>query len=109
MLVQLITLSFLCSLNGDGAEVPDLKTLMSSVGDKCAPEWYRLGLELDIPVSDLNIIQSDCLNKCQEGMQMMLQTWLKIRVNPTWRQIVIALQRIRNISVAKDIEKEQLN
>ena len=96
------------SLNGDGAEIPDLKTLMSSVGDKCAPDWYRLGLELDVPVSDLDIIQSDCLGRCQNGMQTMMHLWLKRCVNPTWKQIMIALQRMKNNLLAKCVEKEHL-
>lgn len=88
--------------------MPNLKTLMSSVGDKCAPDWYRLGLELDVPVGDLDIIQSDCLGRCLEGMQKMLHKWLEICVNPTWKQIMIALQSINKSSLAKSIDQEHL-
>ena len=81
---------------------------MSSVGDKCAPDWYRLGLELDVPVSDLDIIQYDCPGRCQDGMQRMMGIWLKRCVNPTWKQIMIALQRMNNNSLAKCVENEHL-
>ena len=96
------------SLNGEGAEIPILKTLMSSVGNKCAPDWYRLGLELDVPVSDLDIIQSDCLGRCQDGMQTMLGIWLKRCVHPTWKEIMIALQRMKNNLLAMCVGKEHL-
>ena len=54
------------SLNGDGAEIPVLKTLMSSVGDKCAPNWYRLGLELDVPVISFKVtVLADVTMECK--------------------------------------------
>ena len=94
------------SLSGDGAEMPNMKTLTSSVAMECAPDWYRLGLQLDIPDNALQVIEADHHNNCQEGMRKMLHKWLDICTNPTWRAVVTALRKINRDEVAKRIEQE---
>ena len=91
------------SLSGDGAEIPNMKTLMSSVATKCAPDWYRLGLQLDIPDSALQVIVADHHNNCEEGV---LHKWLGICTNPTCRAVVTALRKINKDKLAKRIEQE---
>ena len=83
-----------------------MKSLLSSVAEECAPDWYRLGLQLDIPDSALQVIVTDHHNDCQKGMLMMLQKWLNICPNPTWRAVVTALRKINRDELAKRVEQE---
>ena len=81
-----------------------METLLSSL--KCAPDWYKLGLYLGIESSILSIIEADCPNQCEKGMRMMLQKWLEICTNPTWRVVVTAVRNIGQNKLANEIEKK---
>ena len=83
-----------------------MKTLMSSVAMECAPDWYRLGLQLDIPDSALQVIVADHHNNCHEGMRKMLHEWTKRCTNPTWRAVVTALGKVNRDNLAKIIEQK---
>ena len=93
----------LYSLNGDGPEVPNMKTLLISL--KCAPDWYILGLYLGIERSDLSIIEADH-QRCEYRLQKMLEKWLDVCTNPTWRVVVTALRSIGKNQLASEIERK---
>ena len=96
-------LSLLYSLNGDGPELPNMKTLLSSL--KCAPDWYKLGLNLGIERSDLSIIEANH-QQCEYRLQKMLEKWLDVCTNPTWRVVVTALRNIGKNQLASEIERK---
>ena len=97
--------NLLCSLNGDGPEIPVMATLQSSIG-KCAPHWYLLGLHLGIEDTALQVIKTDCPNDCNGRMTSMLGKWLEMNTNPTWRTVVTALRKIQQNKVASEVEGE---
>ena len=92
-----------CSLyspeNTSTAEhVPHLRDLVTHVR---TTEWYRLGLLLDLDEYNLRKIRIDG-KSCQEHLTMMFETWLKACRNPSWGDVVKALERIgENRLVAK--------
>ena len=46
-----------------------MKAVMQSIGDKCAPKWYDLGLQLGVPDSTLRIIEKDCQNTAKMQLE----------------------------------------
>ncbi|KAL5491785.1 hypothetical protein EMCRGX_G017144 [Ephydatia muelleri] len=70
-------------LSGDGAEKPNMQTVMQSISEECAPKWYDLGLQLDVPDSTLRIIEKDCQNNCKDAIRKMIHEWLHLCSKPT--------------------------
>ena len=80
-----------------------MKTLLNSL--KCAPDWYKLGLNLGIECRDLSIIEADH-QRCEYRLQKMLEKWLDVCTNPTWRVVVTALRNIGKNQLASEIEQK---
>ena len=105
----MISFLLLClpnSLSGDGAEKPDIVTVLDCISEECAPKWYDLGLQLGVPDSNLRIIEKDCPNNCQDAMRKMIQEWLQLCSNPTWRIVALSLRKIHMNSLADCVERE---
>ena len=83
-----------------------MKTVMQSIGKECAPKWYDLGLQLCVPDSNLRIIEKDCHNNCQDAMRKMIQEWLQLCSNPTWRIVALSLRKIHMNSPAECVERK---
>lgn len=66
--------------------------------------WYRLGLELEVDDSTLQIIQCDTRGDCQESLKRMVQEWFRGYERPTWRKLVDGLRVIGEISTAQILE-----
>ena len=94
------------SLSGDGAEKPNMKSVMQSIGEKCAPKWYDLGLQLGVPDSTLRIIEKDCQNNCKDAIRKMIHEWLHLCSKPTWRTVALSLRTIHMDSLANDVERK---
>ena len=94
------------SLSGDGAEKPDLATILQSIGKECAPKWYDLGLQLGVPDTTLHIIEKDCPNNCNDAIRKMIQEWLQQCSKPTWRTIIVSLRKIHMDSLASDVKRK---
>ena len=69
--------------------------------------WYNIGLELDIPYTEL-----DCLNKdhsdSSDLMREILKYWIDKAVSPTWETVVRALRSriVDEKFVAKQLESK---
>ena len=85
---------------------PSLKALLHELHSVRA-SWYNIGLELDIPHTEL-----DCFEQCHPdqlvSMREMLKHWLKTAVDPppTWEAVVNALRSplVNEMSVAAQLE-----
>ena len=70
-------------------------------------KWFSIGLELDIPVSELNIIEKDRLGVVEQ-MRTMLNYWLKNVTDPppSWQILIDALKAatVSENSLAKELE-----
>ena len=75
---------------------PTLHQLLADLYD--IVEWYLLGVYLDIPETDLEVIKCEN-NKVRDRRREMLSTWLR-RCQPTWATIVTALTGIGRKSLA---------
>ena len=78
---------------------PQLRHLISYVH---TTEWYRLGLQLDL--DDFNLRQIGKQN--QEHLTLMFQTWLKVCRNPSWQDVVQALEAIGERRLAAKLEQK---
>jgi len=72
-----------------------MKTLNRYVVSKYASEWKDVGMELDIDIDELNIIEKDNLRQSKMYFQKTLEKWLKMSTNPTWSTLEAALTNVR--------------
>ena len=70
----------------------DLRDVQKAVWD-ARRKWHNLGLELRIPLSELNTIQDQHKNEFPDCLKAMLIQWLR-RSNPppTWTALAAALR-----------------
>ena len=54
-------------------------------------DWYSVGIELGIPENDLNIIQKKQIGDFNAQKREMLNTWLNLDINATYRKLVEVL------------------
>lgn len=81
---------------------------------RVSPKWYQIGLQLGVPVEELEKIQHKHKNEPNEGLREMLMCWLK-RVGgntegqghkiPSWPILLEALSRD---SVGENVLAEEL-
>ena len=71
-------------------------------------KWFSIGLELDIPASELSIIEKDRLG-VGEQMRTMLNYWLKNATDPlpSWQILIDALKAdtVSENRLAKELEE----
>ncbi len=95
---------------GEILTVDDFREVKAAL-HKARPQWRQLGVELGIPVDDLESFEMDGRN-VEERLHNMLKAWLRKRsLRPTWERLVAAL-RAENVDredIACDIAEEYLN
>ena len=69
-----------------------LKTVFNALHSVCH-QWFSIGLQLDVPISRLNIIETDKPG-AEEWMSIMLNYWLNNATDPlpSWKVLVNALK-----------------
>ena len=71
--------------------------------------WYQLGLYLNLQTHELNKIQQDHAHHGNDRQMLeMLALWLRRTPNPTWDDVVSALQQMRENRVAENIHQKHL-
>ena len=71
--------------------------------------WYQLGLYLNLQTHDLDKIQQDhAYHGNDRQMVEMLSLWLRRTPNAAWRDVVSALQQMRENRVAENIHQKHL-
>ena len=63
-------------------------------------KWYNLGLHLGIEDTELDVIEQNNPKDIDACKRKMFQAWLKITPNPSYQQLVEALQTVGEISEA---------
>ena len=81
---------------------PRLRDLISYVH---TTEWYRLGLQLDVDSFRLRQIGKDAREN-QEHLTLMFEAWLKVCKNPSWQDVVQALEAIGERRLAAKLEQK---
>lgn len=70
--------------------------------------WFSIGLELDVPVSELNIIEKDRLGVVEQ-MRTMLNYWLNNVTDPlpSWQVLIDALKAatVSENSLAQELKE----
>ena len=72
-----------------------MKDINRYVTRKHAVDWKDIGIELDLKLSALNIIESNHPLKCEACFQAMIDKWIEsTSENVTWRALEIALTNV---------------
>lgn len=61
---------------------------------KHAPHWREIGLQLNLEITTLDIINED-YRKCATCFERTLQKWLDLTPNATWRELEVAITNAR--------------
>ena len=71
--------------------------------------WYMLGAYLNVPVYQLNKIQS---TNTQDGVERckleMLQYWLNTTMNASWKDVIRALEQLDMLTLAARLKSKFL-
>ena len=73
---------------------------------KCSHKWKKLGVLLDIELSDLSKIES-AKKDHDDSMIDMLDVWLKSDSNQTWNELADALEQIGETKLAPIVRQNQ--
>ena len=74
---------------------------------KWVPNWYSLGINLDLEVSQLNIIDSNYRGNDERCKTEVLSCWLYKQATPnTWEAIAEALKLMGEYKVERVIRKK---
>ena len=80
-----------------------LKYIVTAVRDAIS-EWHQLGLQLDLPESDLKLIGS---SPDTEGhLRMMLSKWLDYDPEASWDKLANALNAMGKNAIAANIRSK---
>jgi len=83
-----------------------LKTVFRALHSVCH-KWLNIGLELDVPESQLKIIETDRIGS-EERMRTMLDYWLNNYPLLSWKVLVDALKAttVGESRLAKELEEK---
>jgi len=71
-----------------------MKELNRFVIRKFAAEWKNVGLELDLQLDAIKIIERDYPLKTEDCFREVLHKWLKLTPNATWKSLEVALTNV---------------
>ena len=69
--------------------------------------WAELGLELDLPLQTVETLDID-YTRTKEKCRRMFVTWLERSPDPCWCEVVKALEMIKMLHLATEIEAKYL-
>lgn len=73
-------------------------------------DWYMFGVALDIPVSQLNAIQSSNPHSgVERWLANMLDYWLKSNTDASWKKIVQVLEDTEQHVLAVRVKQKYLS
>ena len=70
--------------------VDDLGCVLEEIVGASA-RWYRLGLQLGVKTGKLDTIRAEFHNP-EDQLTEMLKMWLKTSVDPSWKNLAVALK-----------------
>ena len=71
-----------------------MKDLNRYITRKYASDWLDIGIELELDLDVLNIIESDNPQKCVACLRNTLDKWLKLNTDATWKTLEIAITNV---------------
>ena len=76
-------------------KMPTMKEVNRYVTRKHAVDWKDIGIELDLKLSTLNIIENDHPLKSEACFQVMIDKWIESTTeNATWKTLEVALTNV---------------
>ena len=86
------TVAVLCYVED---KIPTMKDINRYVTRKHAADWKDIGIELDLSLATLNIIEKDHPLKSEECFIAMIDEWIQLTGNDaTWKALEIALTNV---------------
>ena len=75
-------------------DTPTMRDLNRYVVRKFAADWKNVGIELGLQLDTLKIIAKNNLQQTEDCFQEVLDKWLKISPNATWKTLEVALTNV---------------
>ena len=87
--------------------IKDLGSVRMDTFEACS-KWYDVGLDLGIPVYELDQIQHEHRGKTMECHRAMLKCWLNAGENTTWVALIEVLRSkvVEENSLAQKLEEK---
>ena len=79
-----------------------MRDLNRSVIKKHANLWKDIGIELGLELDLLNVIDKDHPYQSITCLQQVLDKWLKLAVNATWKLLELALTNVTRVDLGLD-------
>ena len=87
--------------------IPTLKELLKELSK--VEKWFMLGIFLDVPVDQLEKIESSHQQRDLERCMIdMLKYWLNNNVSASWKDVVRALEQIDQLVLAATVKQKYL-
>ena len=83
---------------------PELKDLVIAL--RGVVEYHDLGLQLDLPESELALIDK---HPVEDRLRMMLWKWLQFDPEASWEKLATALDKIGKNAIAANVRREYVN
>ncbi len=76
----------------DRLEVDDFRVVQTSLWT-VRSNWFQIGVELHLQVTDLDAIRVDCHDQSEPCFRVMIRQWLeRAEPKPTWQALIAALR-----------------
>jgi len=79
-----------------------MRDLNRYVIKKYADLWKDIGLELGLGLKLLNVIEKDHPHQSVTCLQIVLDEWLKLSTNTTWKSLEVALTNVTRVNFGLD-------
>lgn len=86
-------------LGAEPLDVRSLSTLLATIFN-----WESLGIRLGLQMHQLEKIRHDCQGDLEMCKNRLYDCWLRQNTNPTWRQVVEALEQMEENNLADKIK-----
>ena len=82
---------------------PSMKDLANQVIPTVCPMWRDIGLQLNLELSDLNVIEADHPKSVRDCCTIMFDKWLKQDTKASWCTVLSACRTVKdNLSSGPD-------
>ena len=79
-----------------------MRDLNRYVIKKYAADWKDIGLELRLQPSMLKVVKKNNPLQAEDCLEEVLDKWLKLTPNATWRTLEVALTNVRRLQLDLD-------
>jgi len=79
-----------------------MRDLNRYVIKKYAADWKDVGLELGLQLSTLKVVKQNNPLQAEDCLEEVLDKWLKLTPNATWRTLEVALTNVRRLQLDLD-------